>query len=315
MKIAFIMDPLEYVKPEKDTTYYIMLAARERGHEVFSLDQNDLFLDDGTLYAKTKALDVHAQPAAPFTVLSEQDSNLNEMDVVLIRTDPPFDRRYFYTTLFLEQLGPQTLVLNKPQTLRNWNEKLAALFYREFTPKTLITRDAGKIIAFMEENGRVTLKPIDGFAGRGIVFLNKDSENRDALIAMVTENGSHQIICQKYLPAASEGDKRILLVDGEPIGAILRLHAEGKELNNLDAGGSAHPTELTPKEKQICEAMREDFKREGLYFVGIDIIGESLIEVNVTSPTGLRQLCDFNGVAYHHQIIEGMEKKVAALKQ
>ena len=308
MKIAFIMDPLEKVNPAKDTTYYIMLAARQRGHEVFYLDQKDIYIDNSNVRARVASVDVHQDMQKPFSVEPAQDLGLDVMDAVMIRTDPPFDRRYFYTTLILDLLPPTTKVLNRPSGLRNWNEKLAATLFPDLTPPTLVASEAGLIRDFMEKSGRITLKPIDGFAGKGIVFLKSDSENLDQLIDMVTHSGSHQVIAQKYLPAATEGDKRILLLNGEPMGAILRLHPEGKELNNLDAGGSAHPTELTERDLEICKALGQPLRDEGVFFAGIDIIGGMLIEINVTSPTGLQQLCKFSGIDYHHHIIEGMEQ-------
>ena len=308
MKIAFIMDPLHKVNPAKDTTYYIMLAARQRNHDVFYLDQKDIYVMSSNVRARVAAVDVHDDAKTPFTLEPARDMGLDEMDVVMIRTDPPFDRRYFYTTLLLDLLPPTTKVLNRPSGLRNWNEKLAATFFPELTPPTLVTSDAARIRAFMKDSGRITLTPIDGCAGKGIVFLRPDSENQDQLIDMVTHGGSHQVIAQKYLPAATEGDKRILLLNGETMGGILRLHQEGKELNNLDAGGSAHPTELTPRDQEICQALAQPLRDEGVFFAGIDIIGGMLIEINVTSPTGLQQLCKFSGVPFHHHIIEGIEQ-------
>ena len=308
MKIAFIMDPLAKVKAYKDTTYYLMLASHQRGHRVFYLDHRSLLFRDHRLSGLCSEVQVHEDTAHPFSVGDMHQHGLDDMDVVMVRTDPPFDRTYFYTTLFLDLLPEKTKVVNRPSGLRNWNEKLAALFYPELTPATVITREAGEIRSFLEEQGHITLKPIDGHGGKGIVFLTADDHNLDQLIHLVTHGGRHQVIAQQYIPAAKEGDKRILLLDGEPIGGILRLHPEGKELNNLDAGGTAHPLVLNPRDLEICAALKTGLVSQGIRFCGIDILGDKLIEVNVTSPTGLQELCKFSGIPYHHRIIESLEQ-------
>lgn len=305
MKFAFIMDPLSGVKAYKDTTYFLMLAAAQQGHQVFYLDPEALFVKAGELWGRVVEVQVHANVDHPFDTKSAQDIHLGDMDAVLVRTDPPFDRSYFYVTLMLDLLPPTTKVVNRPSGLRNWNEKLAALLYPELGPETLITRDAARIAQFMAEvGGRITLKPIDGHGGRGIFFIEDSDINADAIIDSVTHHGRHQVIAQAYVKEASKGDKRILLLNGDPLGAILRLHEEGKELNNMDAGGKPLPSKLTAHERMICETIKPGLLKEGILFAGIDILGDKLIEINVTSPTGLQELCRFDGVDYHHQIIE-----------
>lgn len=309
MKFAFVMDPLEKVKPHKDTTYFIMLAAKERGHQVFYVAPQAVYARQGQAWAHLEEVDVHADHSKPFTRGTARDMALGEMDVVMIRTDPPFDRAYSYVTLLADLVPASTRVVNRPQALRDWNEKLAALHFPDLTPATLITREKSQILAFMDQvGGRITLKPVDGHGGRGIVFLEKGDTNLDQLIAFSTHDGSHLVVAQAYVPEAKEGDKRILLVDGEPIGAILRVHEEGKELNNMDAGGTAHATELTARDLEVCEALKQPLRDRGVYFAGIDMLGPHLIEINVTSPTGLQEVCRFNNEAYHHRIIEGLER-------
>jgi len=308
MKFAFIMDPLETVKAYKDTSYYIMLAAAERGHDVYYLDQSSLYVDASVLRAQVSHVDVHADNDKPFTVKDTRDMDMGEMDVVLIRTDPPFDRTYFYTTLLLDLLPPSTQVVNRPSGLRNWNEKLAALYYPELTPETLISRSADDIMKFAGRHPRVTLKPIDGHGGQGIHFIEADSADAVQSIEEVTHGGSHWIIAQEYLPEATAGDKRVLLLDGEPMGAILRLHGVGAELNNLDQGGSANEVDLDDADLKICAAIKEGLVREGIIFSGIDVIGGKLIEINVTSPTGLQEMSRFADVPFHHRIIERLEQ-------
>ncbi|MGB5708822.1 MAG: glutathione synthase [Arenicellales bacterium] len=306
MQFAFIMNPLSSVKAWKDTTYYIMKACQERGHQVCYLDQQWLWLNHDQLYAKVQWLRVNQDDAEPFTILSEQTIALSQTDAVWLRTDPPFDRRYFYTTILLDYLPEKTRVLNRPDGVRNWNEKLAALKFPAYTPRTIVTNDIDQIKKFAAEQEKITVKPMDGFGGKGIVFYTSGDD--DSVLHQATHQGSHWVIAQEYLVAASQGDKRILILNGEPMGAILRLHAEGVELNNLDQGGSAHAAKINDQEMEICRALKPGLIEEGVFFVGLDIIGDKLIEVNVTSPTGLQELCRFNQQDYHHQMIEALER-------
>ena len=317
MKHAFIMDPLEKVKPWKDTTYFLMLACLERGHQICYLDQRALWLDHNQVRAPVTWLEVDPDPdpdpikhkrkhkPLPFRVSRKEDIALEETNAVWIRTDPPLDRRYFYTTLLLDYLPDTTRVLNRPSGIRNWNEKLSALAFPEHTPPTRVTNDFKRITDFARQHDRITLKPVDGFAGKGIVFYRAGDDEQ--IVRKATHDGRHWVIAQAYLPAAHEGDKRILLLNGEILGGILRLHADGMELNNLDAGGTAHPLELTQCDYEICAAVKPGLIEQGVFFAGIDIIGDRLIEVNVTSPTGLQELCRFNDEDYHHRIIAALE--------
>lgn len=307
MKISFIMDPLEGVKPWKDTSYYLMLAARQRGHEVSFINSATLSLDHNRVTARCLWVDVTPDHERPFRVLTQSREPLDRSDVVMVRTDPPFDRRYFYLTLMLDMLPVSTRVINRPSTLRDWNEKLAALYFPKLTPQTLVSCQQQEIIDFISTHGRTTLKPVDGHGGKGVVFVSEDDPQRDQLVLESTHGGQRWVIAQRYLPEASDGDKRILLLDGEPLGAILRVHAEGEELNNLDAGGTAHKATLDERDLEICRALKPALKEKGVYFAGIDIIGGQLIEVNVTSPTGLQELSRFNSEDYHHQVIAGLE--------
>ncbi len=312
MKIAFLMNPLESVKAYKDTTYYLMLAAWERGNEVFYFNQSSMQARNAGVSAVVEKLEVHHSVERPFTVLGRSVVDLSLMDVVVVRTDPPFDRSYLYATLLLDLVGRKTLVVNRPSGIRNWNEKLAAMFYPDFTPNTLISRETKEILKFLDGQERITLKPVDGHGGKGILFLNADDSNQQAQIKQITKDESHWVIAQEYLPEAQIGDKRILLVEGEPIGAVLRVHAEGAELNNLDQGGEAVADELDSRDYDICSVIRPGLAEQGIFFCGIDVIGGKLIEVNVTSPTCLQELCRFSGVAHHHNIIERLEILSAA---
>ena len=279
-----------------------MLAASQQGHEVCFLQQHDLFLQHDQLYASVIWLQVNDDHDRPFTQLKSATIPLADVDVVWERTDPPFNRRYFYTTLLLDFLPSHVKVLNRPEGVRNWNEKLAALKYAAYTPDTCISNNTARLAEFSTKHDRITIKPIDGFGGKGIFFYSVGEDK--SLLQEATHQGSHWVIAQEFLPAAAQGDKRILLVNGEPIGAILRVHAEGKELNNLDMGGSAVPCELDEDDIEICQALKQGLIDQGVFFAGIDTIGGKLIEVNVTSPTGLQELSQFSGIDHHHAIID-----------
>lgn len=305
MKHAFIMHPLESVKRCKDTTWFLMQACQERGHETCYLDQQWLWLQHDQLMAKVQWVQINADDSQPFTVLSEQTIALADTDAVWLRTDPPFDRRYFYTTLLLDYLPASTRVLNQPSGIRNWNEKLAALVLPEYTPPTMVCNRVDQIKNMAARVGKVTVKPIDGFGGKGIVFYNVGDD--DAVLHQATHEQRHWVIAQQYLADAVAGDKRILLLQGEPLGGILRVHAAAAELNNLDQGGSAHPLKLNPRDLEICNALKPGLIEQGIFFAGIDIIGGMLIEVNVTSPTGLQELVRFDNQPFQHQIIAALE--------
>lgn len=305
MKHAFIMDPLAGVRAYKDTSYFLMLACVQRGHRVCHIDQRDLWLQHDEPRASVQWLDVHSDTQNPFTLLVREDISLSDIDVVWVRTDPPFDRRYFYTTLLLDYLPASTRVINRPDGIRNWNEKLAALHYASFTPATRVTSNPDAIREMADSFGRIAIKPVDGFGGKGIVFFAA-GDDVDTL-RQITHDGRHWVICQQYLDAAKEGDKRILLLDGEPLGGILRVHAAGAELNNMDAGGTAKPCQLDDRDYEICSAIKPGLIAQGIFFAGIDVIGGMLIEINVTSPTGLQEMSRFDGTAYHHRIIQILE--------
>jgi len=299
------MDPLDTVKPWKDTTYFLMLACIEKNYAVCYLDQSSLWLKHDQLHARVQWVYIKDDHDQPFTVSKESNIALSETDVVWLRINPPFNRRYFYTTLLLDYLPKTTTIVNRPAGVRNWNEKLAALVYPEYTPRTLVTDKVDDIKRFAERYGRVTVKPIDGFGGQGILFYQFGED--DTRLKQSTHQGTHWVIAQEYLEASSQGDKRVLLLYGEPLGAILRLHAEGEELNNLNAGGTAYSVDLHAKDLEICAAMKQGLIEQGIIFAGIDIIGGKLIEVNVTSPTGLQELSRFSGEDFHHRIIEALE--------
>lgn len=310
MKHLFIIDPVEHIKPHKDTSYFLMLAAAQCGHEVYYCDASDLHLSANQVRAKLRHVNVTQDPDQPIIEQSIKDTPIAQMDVVWIRTDPPFDRRYFYLTLLLDQLPVTTRIINAPSVLRDWNEKLAALNYPQFIPQTLICRTQGQIIDALDSHHKLVLKPIDGHGGKGIEFIDRDEDSieRDKKIQRVTHNETHWVMVQEFIPEADIGDKRILLVNGEPIGGVLRVHAPGVLLNNLDAGGTAQKVALTANDLNICAAMKDHLLDNQVFFCGIDVIGDKLIEVNVTSPTGLQELARFENKDFHIDIIRQLEK-------
>lgn len=311
MQIGFIMDPLEAVRPEKDTSYFLMLAAYERGHRVFHIAAEEISYLEGHVMARCVETQVSNNPDRPFEPEDKRPKNLADLDVIFVRTDPPFDRRYFYTTLLLDLLPAKTQVVNAARALRDWNEKISALFYPDLTAKTLVTSKVEEVQKFLEVEEKIVLKPIDGHGGRGIEILERERKNVREVIEKSTHQERHQIIVQKFVAEADQGDKRILLVDGEPIGGILRIAGQPGQLNNLDQGGKAVPADLTENDLKICEAMKPRLQSEGLFFVGIDLLGDTLTEVNVTSPTGIQELVRFSGIPHHHHVIEKLETKTS----
>ena len=307
MEIVFIMDPLDGVKAHKDTSYFLMLAAQQHNHSVHYLNQNDLYLDHDQVMGSVTTVKVHEDIDKPFSDHETKVLNLKDVDVIFIRTDPPFDRRYFYTTLLLDNLPASVKIINRPQTLRDWNEKLAALYFPQFTPSTLISNSVEQIGKMLERHHKLTVKPVDGHGGQGIIFIEQTDTDWQDKVRHSTREQSHWVVAQEYLPAASKGDKRILLIDGEPIGGILRVHAQGVELNNLDAGGRAVACELDADDLKICAAIKTELIERGVIFCGIDVIGGKLIEINVTSPTGLQELSRFSGINHHHDFIKRLE--------
>lgn len=308
MRHLFIMDPLESVKPWKDTTYFLMLAAAAHGHEVYTMAQTDLVLRHQKVFAHARPVELFEDPGRPFEIGDFEELDVSSVDVVWERTDPPMNRRYLYASLILDFLPDRVRVINRPSAIRDWNEKLSALRFPDFTPATLVSCRFDEISDFAAHHERITLKPVDGHGGKGVEFVHANAPDLEAIVNRVTANGRRWVIAQEYLALASEGDKRILLLDGEPLGAVLRLHAEGSELNNLDQGGSANPTNLTARDLEICAEVGPALRDAGILFSGIDIIGGQLIEVNVTSPTGLQESTQFAGEPLHHRIIEYLER-------
>ena len=297
LRVAVQMDPVHGINIENDTTFLMMWEAQARGHTLWFYTPDKLSMEDGRVFARaqplvlTKIQGEHAELGE--TVLLDMK---DDVDVVLMRQDPPFDMAYITATHFLEKVHPHTLVVNNPAEVRNAPEKLFVTDFPGVQPPTLITSDHEAIYDFRARHGDIVLKPLYGGGGSGVARLLADDPNLDALLELHAMIGREQVIAQKFVPAVSKGDKRILLVHGEPVGAVNRVPAAGQVRSNLRVGGTAAPVDLTPRDLEICAIIGPELKARGLLFVGIDVIGDYLTEINVTSPTGAVQLKEFTGI-------------------
>jgi glutathione synthase len=295
LQVAIQMDPVEGINIDTDTTFLLMLEAQLRGHGLWVYGPDRLALEDGRVLARGRPLNLRAVKGDHHSLGAQEVRDLAEMDVVLMRQDPPFDMAYITATHFLEVIHPATLVVNDPAQVRNAPEKLFVTGFPGLQPPTLITSDPEAIDDFRARHGDMVLKPLYGGGGSGVVRLKADDPNLDALLELHAMISREPVIAQKFIPAVSRGDKRILLVDGEPVGAINRIPAAGQVRSNLAKGGRAEAVELTSRDQEICAAIGGELRARGLLFVGIDVIGDYLTEINVTSPTGARQLKRFGG--------------------
>jgi glutathione synthase len=311
LRVGFLMDPVETVRVDHDTTFCLMLAAQRRGHEVRYFEQRHLGLAAGRAQARMRTVELRPEASPHFRVLEERVAPLAELDVLFLRKDPPVDTEYIHSTQLVELSGSSRLFLvNSPAGLRNANEKLFALRFPEVTPPTLITRDPGEVLAFLKETkGEAVIKPVDGHGGKGVFYLRLDDPNWRTLVESATRHGSETVVVQQYLPASRTGDKRILLLNGSPIGAVLRVPPKGEFRCNMAAGGTAVATELTARDREICERLGPALQAQGLYLVGIDIIGQHLTEINVTSPTGMAEIDRLSGASPQEQVFDFVEER------
>ena len=295
LQVAIQMDPVEGINIDTDTTFFLMLEAQTRGHGLWVYTPDKLSQEDGRITARGRPLNLRAVKGDHHSVGEYEIRDMSEFDVVLMRQDPPFDMAYITATHFLERIHPATLVVNNPFEVRNAPEKLFVTGFPGLQPPTLITSDADALHDFHARHGDMVLKPLYGGGGSGVVRLKADDPNLDALLELHAMIGREQVIAQKFVPAVSKGDKRVILVDGEPIGAINRVPADGQVRSNLARGGRAEAVELTARDREICEIIGPELRSRGLLLVGIDVIGDYLTEINVTSPTGAQQLKRFGG--------------------
>lgn len=310
MKVAVQMDPVGAVNIDADTTFFLMLEAQARGHELWTYQPDALALESGRLTARARPVKLQRVKGAHAQEGEVERLDLSQMDVVLVRQDPPFDMAYITSTYFLEAIHPRTLVVNDPTEIRNAPEKIFVTRFPGVQPPTLITRDVEAIAEFRERHGDIVLKPLYGGGGSGVARLKADDPNLDALLELHFAIGRDPVIAQAFLPAVSAGDKRILIVDGEPAGAINRVPAAGAVRSNLRVGGRAEAVELTPRDRELCAIIGPELKRRGLMFVGVDVIGEHLTEINVTSPTGAQQLKRFSEIDVAKMLFDRIENKL-----
>jgi glutathione synthase len=309
MKIAVQMDHIAGIKILGDSTFGMMLEAQTRGHALYHYTPTDLFMLNGVVKAHVQSVSVRDIQGEHFTLGAVETINLDTMDVVLLRQDPPFDMQYITTTHFLERIHPKTLVVNDPFHVRNAPEKIMVTLFPELMPETLITRNRDDIVSFRRQHKDIVMKPLYGNGGAGVFLLRESDENFGALYEMFHASSREPWMIQPYLPAVREGDKRIILVDGVFAGALNRVPAEGDLRANLVRGGKGDTTEITPRERFICETISSELKSRGLIFTGIDVIGGNLTEINVTSPTGLRAIKRLGGPDIAAMLWDAIEGK------
>jgi glutathione synthase len=311
LRVAVQMDPLENININGDSTFALMLEAQSRGHRLYHYLPEQLSYVHGSVVAEARAVTVQRELGRHFSFGDAVRLNLAEdVDVVLLRQDPPFDLAYITTTHLLEMVHPKTLVVNDPASVRNAPEKLFVTKFRQFMPATLITRSLADVQAFRSQYGEVVIKPLYGNAGTAVFHIAKTDANVSALVETFQTMDRAPFMVQQFLPQVSEGDKRIVLVDGVATGAINRLPKSGEIRSNLAAGGSAVQTDLTPRERDICDAIGPDLSRMGLIFVGIDVIADHLTEINVTSPTGIQAIDRFNATNTPGLIWNAIERRL-----
>jgi glutathione synthase len=309
LTIAVQMDPIERIRIAGDSTFALLLEAQARGHDILYYTPESLTLDGAKLVARAQTLKVRDEQGRHAELGEPRRIDLGELDVVLLRQDPPFDLAYVTTTHLLERIQPGVLVVNDPKSVRDAPEKLFVMDFPELMPPTLISRDRSEIEAFRARHGAVVMKPLYGNGGAAVFKLEPRDPNFGSLFDLFSVTFRESWVIQKFLPAVSQGDKRIILVDGEPLGAVNRMPVGDDIRSNMVRGGSAHETALTPREREICAAIGPELKRRGLIFVGIDVIDGHLTEINVTSPTGLRAIQRLGGPNLAASIWDVIEAK------
>jgi glutathione synthase len=309
LRVAVQMDPIESIDIAGDSTFAIMLEAQSRGHELFYYQPRALALSGKRLFATGHPITLRDEKGVHFKLGEAERVNLGTFDVVHMRQDPPFDMNYITITHMLEHIHPKTLVVNDPKEVRNAPEKLYVAEFSDLMPPTVITRDPRELLDFRKEHGEIILKPLYSNGGAGVFRLAGEDQNFGSLVELFTTSFREPFIAQRYLPEVRKGDKRIILVDGAFAGAINRVPSANEHRSNMHVGGRAEPTELTTREREICERLGPDLKKRGLIFVGIDVIGDYLTEINVTSPTGIRQVKRFGGADIAAMIWDAIEAK------
>ncbi|MBW4024195.1 MAG: glutathione synthase [Proteobacteria bacterium] len=314
LKVAVQMDPMETVKIDADSTFALMLEAQTRGHSLWHYEVRHMALRGERLTARANPVSVRREIGRHFTFGETEVLDLADMDVILMRQDPPFDMAYISATHMLEHIHPKTLVVNDPASVRNAPEKLLVTHFSELMPPTLITWDRAAIAEFRAEFRDIIIKPLFGNGGIGVFRLREDDENFGSILDSHFSRTTEPLMIQRYEPAVRQGDKRIILVDGEPMGAVNRVPAAGDARSNMHVGGRAEKSTLTAREHDICAAIGPYLRERGLLFVGIDVIGDYLTEINVTSPTGLQEITRFDGIKIEETIWAHIEARIGKVQ-
>ncbi|CAA9277596.1 MAG: Glutathione synthetase [uncultured Craurococcus sp.] len=309
LRVAVQMDPIAGINIDADSTFALMLEAQARGHRLWHYHVRDLALAGGRLLAQGEPVTVERKHGAHYAFGPREEIDLSTMDVVLMRQDPPFDMAYITATHLLEHIHPKTLVVNDPASVRNAPEKLFVLQFPELMPETLVTASRAQIQAFREKHQDIIVKPLFGNGGAGVFHIKPGDSNLNSLVEMFTERSREPLMVQRYVPEVRLGDKRIILVDGVPMGAINRVPAAGEARSNMHVGGRPEKATLTAREQEICARIGPALRERGMIFVGIDVIGDYLTEINVTSPTGLQEIARFDGVHLERAIWDAIEAK------
>ncbi len=310
LKVGFQMDHVSTIQIEGDSTFALGLEAQNRGHTLFHWEPNALQLRNGVVQAAIEEMTLRDVQGDHYTLGERTVADLSDLDVIQLRQDPPFDMSYITTTHILERIHPETLVVNDPASVRNAPEKILVTEFADLMPETLITRDFNAIADFRKEMGDIIIKPLYGNGGAGVFLLPEADMNFTSLLEMFDQQFREPLIAQRYLKEVRGGDKRIILVDGEPVGAINRVPAETDARSNMHVGGRAEHSELTEREQEICERIKPTLQEQGFIFVGIDVIGDYMTEINVTSPTGIREVKNFSGTDIASLVWDAIEKRV-----
>ncbi|MCA0199263.1 MAG: glutathione synthase [Proteobacteria bacterium] len=310
LQVAIQMDPIESININADSTFVLALEAQKRGHTLYHYLPRKLSFREGRVIARARTLTVRRELGKHYDLGPEQELDLRTMKVVLMRQDPPFDMAYITATHVLEHIHPKTLVVNDPVHVRNAPEKLFVTHFEGVMPPTLISADVEEIRAFRRDHKDIIIKPLYGNGGAGVFHIRPDDENLGALLEMFTTTWREPVIVQRYVPEVRKGDKRIILIDGKAAGAINRVPAAGEARSNMHVGGRPEKTELTKREHEICEIIGPALRERGLIFVGIDVIGDYLTEINVTSPTGIQEINRFNGASLEADVWDAIEARL-----
>ncbi|MEJ2213659.1 MAG: glutathione synthase [Gammaproteobacteria bacterium] len=314
IRLGVLMDPIQHIKVHKDSTFAMLLEAQARGWEIHYIEQNDLYLRNDAVYASTSKLQLQDDPSHWFSFTASQEINLSDLDVILMRKDPPFNMQYIYTTYLLEMSG--TLVVNHPQALRDANEKLSTAWFPQCCTPTLVSCSMERFNTFIEEQQDVIVKPLDGMGGASIFRIRVDDPNRNVILENMTNHGKHFIMAQRYIPEIREGDKRILIVNGKPVPyALARVPQEGEHRGNLAAGGEGIGVPLSERDWWICNQLTDELTQRGILFAGIDVIGDYLTEINITSPTCIRELDKIYDLNISAMLMDSIEEKITQTNQ